>query len=79
MVVLTAYRGPLPEAQAYTESLLNDERAPDGHPYSLYWVLTLTTQAYMKSLLNDKSAPHGCPYNLYRVLTLTVQAYTEHE
>ena len=55
----------------YTESLLNDESAPDGHSYSLYWVLTLTTQTYKESLLNDGSVPDGHSNSLYRVLTLT--------
>jgi len=60
-------------AQIYTESLLNDESAPDGRSYSLYRFLTLTAQTYTESLLNDGSAPDGRCYNLHRVLTLTTR------
>ena len=72
------YRVLILTAQTSTESLLNDESAPDGRSYILYKVLTLTAQAYAESLLNDISAPNGFPYNLYRVITLTAQTYKEH-
>ena len=60
-------------AQTYTESLLNDESAPDGHSYSLYRVLTLMAQTYMKSILNEESALDDHSDSLYQVLTLTAR------
>jgi len=46
----------------YTDSLINDESALDGHSDSLYQVLTLTAQTYTESLLNDRNAPDGPTY-----------------
>ena len=43
---------------------MKDESAPDGRPYSLQLILTLTVQAYTESLLNDENAPYGRPYSL---------------
>ena len=50
IVALTLYRFLILTTQVYTESLLNDRSAPDGYPYNLQWVLTLTAQVYMVSL-----------------------------
>ena len=63
--------------KTYTEVLLKDGSALDGHSYSLYWVLTLTAKTYMNALLKDESAPDGHSYSLYRVLILTVRTYME--
>ena len=70
MVSLTAYRVLTLTAQTYTESLLNDESAPDGRSYSIYRVLTLTAETYMEALQKDESTPNSHSYSLYRVLTL---------
>ena len=55
-------------AKTYMEVLLKDKSALDGHPDSLYWVLTLMAKTYTKALLKDKSAPDGHSDSLYWVL-----------
>jgi len=64
--------------QTYTESLLNDGNAHDGHSYRLYQVLTQNAWTYIGSLLNDGSASDSRSYILYPVLTLTTNPYNLH-